>query len=395
MFFNILIISFVVTLLLLSLYTTRALKLSLNSDKVFKITKRSFFGVVVLILFFLFLEFVSRYFGLGLKYTDRAAVLGWMTLSIPMLVLVLLSIPVEIAELIAKIKLKKIRQVILGITIFMLCYVVYSFLTPSTNYETRHVDIKVNNLPEALEGFTILQLSDIHIGNLTETEKEALETKLIEQCNSLNPDILVLTGDLITHSPSEIIGNDGFLGKLKAKYGKYFIYGNHDIGMYNHHLNSEELQADIDTIASIMTNNDFIVVSDSLVTLDIDNDCLYILGVDEISKKDYMRKYDSITQSLIGSDIVVSLSHDPKFYSMILETPDAYVPQLTLAGHTHASQFEVLGFSVSDYVFKYARDLYEENGKYLYVNRGLGYHFYRRIGSKPEITLLKLTRNVL
>lgn len=386
--------SFLLVTVLLSLYSLRALKHSFNSAKTYKLTRNIVIGAVAFVILALCLELVSRYFKLNIKYSDRIAVLGCITLAIPMLMTFLLSVPIEIAEFFTKSRLKVARKVVLGISAFIFCYVMYSFLTPSVIYETRHVDIKIKNLPEALEGYTILQLSDIHIGNLTKDEKHALVTRLVEQCNELNANILVLTGDIITSSPSELIGNDSFLGKLKAKDGKYFIFGNHDIGMYNKHLSVQELQEDINSVASIMAKNDFVVLSDSLLTIDVNKTPLFVLGVNENSKEDYVERYNKVAKTLSEKDIVISLSHNPSYYSMLLERENQYVSQLTLAGHTHAAQIEILGFSVSDIFFKYARDLYEQNGKYLYVNRGLGYHFYRRIGSKPEITLLKLTSDM-
>jgi predicted MPP superfamily phosphohydrolase len=106
---------------------------------------------------------------------------------------------------------------------------------------------------------------------------------------------------------------------------------------------------------------------------------------------------DAALEGIDDERFTILLSHDPSHYEDIVSTHPQMV-DLTLSGHTHAMQCgieinERLRWSPVKYVYKYWAGLYEENGRKLYVNRGLGYHFFpARVGIRPEITLFTLHR---
>lgn len=310
--------------------------------------------------------------------------------------LLIVSIPIEIAQLVTKRKFIKVRRVLLQLSFIFTLYLTYTQIVPDTNYQVRKEIIEFNSLPQSFDGFKIVQISDIHIGSLSNKEYNSLNNELTEICNSLNPDIIALTGDIISEYPTELNKRDEFLSKLKAKEGKYFIYGNHDIGSYNRHLTPEQKAKDINSLRNIMEAGGFEVLRDTIQTLTNKNDTIYILGVDESIWKNYFKRYAKITDTLNSSDFIISLSHNPNFYNRIINNDPKITPQLTLAGHTHAMQmeFELFGFSwsPSDLIHKYSRGMYKVDGNYLYINRGIGYHAYRRIGSRPEITVIELRK---
>ncbi|MBQ5623342.1 MAG: metallophosphoesterase, partial [Alistipes sp.] len=118
-----------------------------------------------------------------------------------------------------------------GVMVVAISIFFYSMLKTRTDYEVRSVVIESSKLPAQFDGYRIVQISDLHIGTMLNAEQEI--SQIAEICNSLNPDMVAFTGDLVNIRYSEI--NEQIfksLQKFQYKDGLYSVLGNHDIGTY-------------------------------------------------------------------------------------------------------------------------------------------------------------------
>ncbi len=255
------------------------------------------------------------------------------------------------------------------------------------------IEIASEQLPAEFDGYRITQLTDIHLGSLSESERQSLKA-LAELTNKQGADMVVLTGDLVTSRPNEMDGNMEWLEKIKAKDGKYFIYGNHDVGTYNRDLSQQELNQDEQKIKDMMEAAGWIVLRDTAVSVHSGADSIFVANIDEGVRRTYPERATRLIESLPAGAFTLLLAHNPDYW--LVADKEVDYPQLTLAGHTHAMQTELslfdLTWSPSDAIHQYSRGLYTEDDSQLYISKGVGYHIYRRIGTRPEITLLTLKK---
>ncbi|MBQ1980829.1 MAG: metallophosphoesterase, partial [Alistipes sp.] len=118
-----------------------------------------------------------------------------------------------------------------GVMVVAISIFFYSMLKTRTDYEVRSVEIESSKLPAQFDGYRIVQISDLHIGTMLNAEHEI--SRIAEICNSLKPDMVAFTGDLVNIRYSEI--NEQIfksLQKFQYKDGLYSVLGNHDIGTY-------------------------------------------------------------------------------------------------------------------------------------------------------------------
>lgn len=262
-------------------------------------------------------------------------------------------------------------------------------------YKVRRETLYFHDLPEAFDGFTITQLSDIHSGSFS---KPKGVLKGLDLVNAQDSDLMLFTGDLVNHRATEMDPWIDHFTKLKAPYGKYSVLGNHDYGDYIRWESSEAKEANLERLKEIHTEMGFTLLLNQAATIKKHGDSLALIGVENWGKGGF-HKYGDLKQA--AADVPdeafkILLSHDPSHWDAVTLDHHQHV-HLTLAGHTHGMQFglELFGFKWSPikYVYKQWAGLYEQEGKYLYVNRGFGYHGLKgRIGMWPEITVLTLKR---
>ena len=106
---------------------------------------------------------------------------------------------------------------------------VYGALFNVYNYKVRKVNVKLMKLPKAFDGLKVVQISDIHSGSLT--DKAAVQ-KAVEKINSLHPDVIFFTGDLVNNLATEAVSFVDVFKHLQAPHGVYSVLGNHDYGDY-------------------------------------------------------------------------------------------------------------------------------------------------------------------
>ncbi|MBC8402337.1 MAG: metallophosphoesterase [Candidatus Marinimicrobia bacterium] len=239
------------------------------------------------------------------------------------------------------------------------------------------VDIPIKNLPPELEGLRIVQISDIHVGP---TIKRAFVQRVVDQVQSLKPDLIALTGDLVDGSVSHLSNDVVPLADLQARFGKFFVTGNHE-----YYSGVEHWLEQTDRLGFTNLLNEHRV-------LDINGVKLTVAGVTDLSARSIDQRPDSdpvkaLHQAPLDS-IKLLLAHQP---NSIYSAEELGV-DLQLSGHTHGGQFKPFNLVVAR-AHSYLAGLYNHKGTWVYVNRGTGYWGPPlRLGIPNEITVIRLTR---
>jgi len=260
--------------------------------------------------------------------------------------------------------------------------------------------IAIQDLPERLAGTVIAQLSDFHFDGVRLSK--SLLAKTIRQIHALNPDLIALTGDFVTHDPTPIYELAAHLKHLPSRYGTVAVLGNHDIEMVG--AREKVIQA--------LEDSDITVLWNAIATPMGDD--FPIVGFADYWSGEFnpqiLSKLDPKTPRLV-------LSHNPDTAEPLAQ----WRSDLILAGHTHGGQSYIpfLGSGplvwrrirqrvpklirnsipfLSDRCFKVVRHwewgqgLHQIGGNWLYVNRGLGTYFPGRFFCRPELTIITLTK---
>ncbi|MBI3667762.1 MAG: metallophosphoesterase [Acidobacteria bacterium] len=263
------------------------------------------------------------------------------------------------------------------------------------------IAIPIPDLPRQLDGFRITQLSDIHFGPYL----RAKDMKpVVEASNTLRSELVVITGDILDRS-LRLLGEAGeSLQQLWAPFGVYAILGNHDY--YSDQRNPLTGYPGCNRLVAGLEPTGIRFLRNERASIDLGNGAeLLLAGLDWLgaTRGDpniYQQRQtrQALRRILHGSNpeaVRVLLAHHPHTF---MEAQDFGFP-LTLAGHTHGGGQVVLGYingvpiGLAALRFRYIRGLYQESGRYLYVNRGIGYFGIPiRINCLPEISRFRLVR---
>ncbi len=270
---------------------------------------------------------------------------------------------------------------------------IYGVLVNAYNYQFKKVSIKFPNLPEAFNGFKIIQLSDIHSGSFTKTEP--IE-KVIEKINKLNADVVLFTGDLVNNTSDEMDAYMHVFDKLKARHGVFSITGNHDYGDYVSWDTPEAKKANFDKFIGIHKNLGWDLLLNEHRIIERNGEKISIIGIENWGGGRFA-KYGKLDVAHKGTEEIpfkILMSHDPSHWDAQV-LPKYNDIDLMLSGHTHGAQFGIenkwLKWSPSQYIYKQWAGLYNQGKQYLYVNRGFGFLGYPgRVGILPEVTEITL-----
>jgi predicted MPP superfamily phosphohydrolase len=262
-------------------------------------------------------------------------------------------------------------------------------------YKVEEIPLQFSTLPEAFKGLKIVHISDIHSGSFT--DRKSVE-KGIEKILSLQPDLILFTGDLVNDHADEMTNYKDLFARLKAPMGVFSTLGNHDYGDYRVWKSPEEKSQNLENLKQIHADMGWRLLMNEHVCLEKNGQQLCLIGIENWSAKGNFPKYGKMADAHKGAEsypFKILLSHDPSHWEAEVQTKYQDV-DLMLAGHTHGMQFgvEIPGFRWSpvQYVYKQWAGLYEKGEQRLYVNRGFGFIGYPgRVGILPEITLLKLS----
>ena len=260
-------------------------------------------------------------------------------------------------------------------------------------HTVRKVKLRFKNLPENFKGYKIVQISDVHSGSFFNPQKLQ---KAIDLINEQDADVVLFTGDMVNNYADEFKPFIPLFKSIKAKDGKFSILGNHDYGDYGAWNSREEKAQNIPTLKNYQAEAGFKLLRNENIALEKNREKIYLLGVENWGIKPFPQ-YGDLDKALKGvpeDAIKVLMSHDPTHFDEVVKKHKTNV-HLTLSGHTHGMQFglDLKNIKWSPVKFKYKKwaDLYESEGKYLYVNRGFGVIAYPgRVGINPEITVIEL-----
>lgn len=270
----------------------------------------------------------------------------------------------------------------------------YGMFKGKYDYKLHRETLYFEDLPEAFDGFTITQISDIHSGSF---DNSAAVQRGIDMAKAQKSDLFVFTGDLVNNAAWEIEPYIGHFKQLKAPFGQFSILGNHDYGDYIQWNSPEEKAANLEKLKGQHTKLDYRLMLDENVELEKNGQKINLIGVQNWGRG--FIQIGDLDKALKGVDkdaFKILLSHDPTHWEEKVRYHETKI-HLTLAGHTHGAQFgvETAGLRWSPVQYRYLdwAGLAEQNGRKLYVNRGFGFlAFSGRLGIWPEITVLTLKK---
>jgi predicted MPP superfamily phosphohydrolase len=257
--------------------------------------------------------------------------------------------------------------------------------------------LEFEDLPEAFDGFTIAQISDIHSGSFDNKDKVEYGVNMV---NELGADAVMFTGDMVNNLASEAEPWIDTFKKLTGKNGVFSILGNHDYGDYWRFPTAQDKVDNLNRLKEIHQEMGMDLLLNESRFFERNGQRIYLAGVENWGLPPFPQ-YGDLETALTGipeDSFTVMLSHDPSHFDAEIKQHHKKV-HLTLSGHTHGMQFgiEIPGWiKWSPVKFKYPKwaGLYPElDGQVLHVNRGFGFlAFPGRVGIWPEITHLTLRK---
>lgn len=293
-------------------------------------------------------------------------------------------------------RVKFISQMAVAIAIIPVIALLYGMFSGKYNYKVIEQTISFKDLPTAFDGFKIVQISDIHSGSL---DNPSQVQKAIDLINAQNADLILFTGDIVnTHAAEMEPWIEVFKNIQDVPFGKYSVLGNHDYGEYIKWPTQEAKSENFKAIKNIHPRINFELLLNENKMLTKNGDTLFLVGVENWGHN-FKKAGDLIkaSEGLKTSDFKILLSHDPSHWEYEVKNHPLNF-HLTLSGHTHGLQFgfEIPGifkWSPVQYVYKQWAGSYENAQRFLYVNRGFGFHAYPgRVGIWPEITVIRLKK---
>ncbi len=283
--------------------------------------------------------------------------------------------------------------IVLGCITFLAMW--WGALVNRFNIDVERVTVEIPDLPDQFDGYTIVQLSDLHVGTYG-TDTTYLH-KVVERVNTLHPDAIMFTGDIVNSRSDELVPHTQVLSRLSAPDGVFSIMGNHDYGDYSSWPSAEAKQENLNLLHRLQKDMGWNLLLNRTDYIRRDSAQIAVIGVENIGDPPF-HIYGNLeeTYPALGDSITkILLSHNPAHWVKDIADDPAKNIALTLSGHTHAMQLEVGGWSPA--VFRYPTwgGLYTSDNSHnkLYVNIGIGtVGMPARIGATPEITLITLKR---
>ena len=280
--------------------------------------------------------------------------------------------------------MKRILKWLLIIFIILFLIIVYARYVGTMGLVTKEYTIKSKDIPDGFDGIKIVHFSDIHYNRAI--SKKKIES-IINEINLIKPDIVVFTGDLIDKDVklTDKDYNDltNLLLKIKARYGKYAILGNHD------YVN------EMDKVISVYEGSNFKYLdNDYDILYDKNNEKIFIGGIntvsydmDDVSKTmSYFKDNEDIPYKII-------LVHEPDISDKIVKD---YSVNLILSGHSHGGQIRlpIIGpIYTPPHSKKYYDDHYDINGTSLYISSGIGVSTINyRLWNRPSINFYRINK---
>jgi predicted MPP superfamily phosphohydrolase len=241
--------------------------------------------------------------------------------------------------------------------------------------DVTELNVRLPMLPKALDGFRIVQISDIHVGDILHAR---FLRALVDRCNALRPDLMAVTGDLVDGSVKQLGSTVSELQRLKARYGTAFCMGNHE-----YYSGDVAWEGALTQMGLTVLRNRFVSVGDAGGSFDL-------VGVDDYGERRRPGTGYDLTRALAGRTperASVLLAHRPQSFPDTVRTGLG----LQLSGHTHGGQLFPFTL-VAELTLPFNVGFFQQQGSAMYVNRGAGFWGpSMRVGSPPEITAVTLS----
>jgi uncharacterized protein len=239
------------------------------------------------------------------------------------------------------------------------------------------VEVPLPGLPVALQGFTIVQISDIHVGlTIRRRQVEAI----VEAVNRLEPDVIAITGDLVDGSVAELGSHVAPLARLASRHGSFFVTGNHE-----YYSGVGPWLVELRRLGIRVLHNEHVVIERGGAKL-------VLAGIPDYSAGHFDTAHRSDPQAALAgapadAAVKILLAHQPRSAAAAAQAGF----DLQLSGHTHGGQFLPWTYFVK-LQQPFTAGLHRAGRLWVYVSRGTGYWGPpKRIGAPSEITLIKLT----
>jgi predicted MPP superfamily phosphohydrolase len=264
----------------------------------------------------------------------------------------------------------------LAVPLLALAASVFGFLNARRTARVVAIDVPITGLSDALTGFRIVQISDIHVGP---TIKRAYLEAIVKRVNALNPDVVAITGDLVDGSVAELAAHVAPLAQLRARHGVYFVTGNHE-----YYSGAPAWVAELRRLGITVLMNEHVL-------LEHDGSPLVVAGVTDYGAHHFDPAQRSDPRGallgLAAGDVPkVLLAHQPR---SALAAEEAGF-DLQLSGHTHGGQFFPWNLFVR-LQQPFTAGLHRLGGLWVYTSRGTGYWGPpKRLFAPSEITQVSL-----
>lgn len=284
----------------------------------------------------------------------------------------------------------------MGVAVLFLASSVYGLTAGPKRLEVREVELTFSGLPESFDGYRIVQLSDLHCSSYA---APGMVERLVGKVNSLSPDLIVFTGDMVNSSPDELDGRmTGVLSGLSARDGVFSVLGNHDYCEYRKYAGPDGPERSLAEVIRRERAMGWNLLMDSSAVISRETpgggrDSIYVVGVQHCGKPPFGSRGDlqKALSDVPHGAFKILLSHDPSHWKAeVLPSSDV---QLTLSGHTHAMQFRIGRFSPARWLYPEWYGVYRDGNRVLNVSAGIGGSFPFRLGAWPEIQVITLRRD--
>lgn len=310
------------------------------------------------------------------------------------LLMALVVVPLGLALLFRYTLPRKVwRRTAIACTIIIWALTGYGFLFGFQQFEVRHVEFASADLPEAFDGYRIVQFSDAHVGSMTGSRQWMVQ-RAVDSMNAQHADAIVFTGDMQNIWPDELTQQSSYFRQLKAKDGVFAVLGNHDYDVYQNCDEEEKTRNCAKTVKALRDMGFDLLLNEHRIVRR-DSDSIVIAGMENWGTKKRMPRKGDVIKTLTGitispSPFILMLQHDPSCWrEKILPECNA---QLTLSGHTHGGQISMFGWSPVAMSYSEWGGMTYEGARAIFVSTGLGALIPFRFGLPGEIVVITLRK---
>lgn len=339
-------------------------------------------------------------------FFNRGLAAEYATTNIFLLIMVVVCLPKMLFALLSLIP--KVGTY-LGITVAagIVLMVAWGITRGFCQVKVKRIVFESSNIPEAFDGYRIVQFSDTHVGSFYGPYKHLLKESM-DTINSLKPDMICFVGDIENFTPDELVPHKEAFSSLRAKDGVYSVMGNHDYSSYVT-ATQQERATMVARTRSMQRGFGWALLENTHCIISRGNDSIAVIGEENWGKRPFPQ-YGNINKAIGGLPLnkdtrkfetggnnlfTVMLSHDPTAWKKHILP--VCRPDITLSGHTHGTQFSIFGWSPSSKIYdEWGGAYYDKSNPLqecmLYVTTGLGGNFPFRFAMPREIVLITLKR---